>query len=156
MRRRLVVLRHAKSDWSHEVPDHDRPLAERGRRDAPAAGRWIAANVGTVDLAVCSTATRAQQTWQLAGVSTKDVRDEPRIYEASTGDLLDVVQGFPDEAATVVVIGHNPGLSMLVSALSGVRTELKTAGIAVLEFDGSWSGTGAAGVELTATAKPRG
>lgn len=156
MRRRLVVLRHAKSAYPDGIADHDRPLNDRGRRDAPAAGRWIAGNVGAVDLTICSTATRAQLTRALAGVSTKDSRDEPRIYEASTGHLLDVVQGLPDNAATVLLIGHSPGLSMLVSALSGVRTELKTSGIAVLEFDGDWADIAAADVELTATAKPRG
>lgn len=156
MRRRLIVLRHAKSAYPDGVADHDRPLNDRGRRDAPAAGRWIADNVGALDLTVCSTATRAQQTADLAGVSTKDTRDEPRVYDASTGDLLDVVQSLPSTAATVLVIGHSPGLSMLVSALSGVQTELKTSGIAVLEFDGDWSEIDAAQVALTATATPRG
>lgn len=154
--RRLIVLRHAKSAYPDGVADFDRPLNERGRRDAPVAGQWIKDNVGSVDLAVCSTAVRAQETWQLAGVSTKDTQHEPRIYEASTGDLLDVVQRLPADAHTVVLIGHSPGLSMLVSALSGIPTDLKTAAIAVLEFDGDWASIDSANVDLTATAKPRG
>src|SRR6478735_578713 len=65
--RTLVLLRHAKSDWSTGEPDPRRPLAGRGRRQAPEAGRWLAANLDAIDLAVVSPATRARQTWELAG-----------------------------------------------------------------------------------------
>ena len=61
----LILLRHAKSDWSGFEADHDRPLARRGRRQAPEAGRWLAGNVDRIDLAVVSTATRARTTWDL-------------------------------------------------------------------------------------------
>ena len=61
----LILLRHAKSDWSGHEGDHDRPLAKRGRRQAPDAGRWLAVNVDPIDLAVVSTAKRARTTWDL-------------------------------------------------------------------------------------------
>lgn len=61
-----VVLRHAKSAWPTGVADHERPLAPRGRRDAPAAGRALAESDCLPDLALCSTAVRARQTWELA------------------------------------------------------------------------------------------
>ncbi|MGW3729375.1 SixA phosphatase family protein, partial [Streptomyces sp. NPDC000851] len=66
--RRLVVLRHAKSAWPLDVADHERPLAPRGRRDAPAAGRALAEADCLPDLALCSTAARARQTWDPAAV----------------------------------------------------------------------------------------
>lgn len=157
--RRLVILRHAKSEWPEGVPDHLRPLAERGRRDAPAAGRWLADEVGAIDLAVCSPASRARQTWELAAAelpNAPELRIDERIYDAWTGDLVAVVTELPPTAATAVLIGHNPGLSMLVGALSGVHHELKTSGIAVLTWTGSWADASQAPVELVATGKPRG
>ena len=63
--RRLVLLRHAKSDYPDEVADHDRPLAARGRRDAPLVGRWLARSGYRPDAVICSTARRARETWDL-------------------------------------------------------------------------------------------
>ena len=63
--RTLILLRHAKSDWSGSVPDVDRPLARRGHRQAPQAGRWLADNIDSIDLAVVSPANRARRTWEL-------------------------------------------------------------------------------------------
>src|SRR6266496_4452555 len=104
--RTLVVVRHAKSDWSHAVPDEQRPLAARGRRDAPAIGRWLAEHVGPVDLVLCSPATRARQTWQLACAGLQPeapVRHDERVYTADPGGLLGVIDELPDEAGTVVL-----------------------------------------------------
>ena len=69
-RRTLILLRHAKSDWSGGEPDRLQPLAPRGRRQAPEAGQWLADHAGVIDLAVVSTAARAQQTWQLAAADS--------------------------------------------------------------------------------------
>lgn len=157
--RRLVIMRHAKSEWPEDVPDHERPLAERGERDAPVAGRWLAEHIGVIEVALCSPATRARQTWTLAAgelASTPDTRYDERIYGASPGDLLDVVQGIEDDVGTAVVVGHNPGLSHLVTALAGERHELKTSGIAVLTWPGEWADAGSAPATLAEVAKPRG
>src|SRR6266700_6314858 len=83
--RKLVLLRHAKSAWP-DVPDHERPLARRGRRDAPGAGAWLRRAGYLPDLVVCSTARRARETWQLAAAelgASPPVRFEPRVYQAS-------------------------------------------------------------------------
>ena len=80
--RRLILLRHAKSAWP-DVPDHDRPLAPRGHRDAPAAGRWLRKSGDIPDRVVCSTARRARETWELAGEKLRaepEVVFEPRVY----------------------------------------------------------------------------
>lgn len=86
--RRLVVLRHAKSAWPDGVADHERPLAPRGRRDAPAAGRWLREAGCVPDLVVCSTAGRTRQTWDLVSDeldATMPVTHDARLYRASAG-----------------------------------------------------------------------
>src|SRR5690348_12983247 len=88
--RRLVLLRHAKSAWP-EVADHERPLAKRGRRDAPKVGRWLGTSGYLPDAVVCSTARRARETWDLVSAqlpAAPEVHYEPRVYEASVLSLL--------------------------------------------------------------------
>ncbi len=110
--RRIVLFRHAKADWP-QVPDHERPLAERGRTDAAVAGRKLADTGITFDLALCSTATRTRETWKLAvhelSHRPKTVYEE-RVYEASPGELIAVLNEVPDEVRNVILIGHNPGV----------------------------------------------
>jgi phosphohistidine phosphatase len=154
--RRLVLLRHAKSAWP-DVADHERPLAGRGRRDAPRAGRWLRQAGYVPDLVVCSTALRARQTWQLAAAelaSSLPVRFEPRLYGASADDLLELVRQSPSEVETLLVVGHEPTMRelalLLASAaadadasdsgrLERVRLKFPTAAIAVLACAGGWS-----------------
>jgi len=167
---RLIVIRHAKSDHPMGVSDHARPLTARGERDASRIGGWLTENVGDPDLATgvaVSTARRAQQTWGLLnGVwgYAHPVIDEPRIYEASPSTLrlvADELAVFP----TILLVGHNPGLSLLVSELaapSRLRSEAQahfpTSAVAVLETDRPWheglAGTGL--FELSSFGIPRG
>lgn len=129
------MLRHAKSDWSGDEPDHDRPLAPRGRRQAPEAGRWLAAEAGPIDLAVVSTALRAQQTWALASAElavAPDRVDEERAYAASGRVLATLLEEYADRA-TVVLVGHNPGVEDLVHQLTGEWVALPTSAIAVVD-----------------------
>jgi phosphohistidine phosphatase len=160
--RRLVIVRHAKSDWSDGGPDADRPLAERGRRDAPAIGRWLvdrADLVGPIDLVLCSPAVRARQTWELAAAQLEPappVRDDERLYDASATDLLAIVRELPADVDTAAVVGHNPALTDLVRLLSGEPVELKTAAVAVLRWPGSWADAAPRVAELAVRAKPRG
>ncbi|WP_217181237.1 histidine phosphatase family protein [Streptomyces sp. AC495_CC817] len=150
--RRLIVLRHAKSAWPVGVPDHERPLAPRGRRDAPAAGRALADADCLPDLAVCSTAVRARQTWELAAAewgTPPPVRHDARVYAAEVPELLEVVRETPDRVRTLLLVGHNPGLEELVLDLAGdalddaldeVRTKFPTSAIAFLSWHGpTWS-----------------
>jgi phosphohistidine phosphatase len=170
----LVLLRHAKSAWPG-VPDQDRPLAGRGRRDAPAAGRWLRAAGLLPDLVVCSTAKRARQTWWLAaaeltGPGQNDdgpaVVFEPRVYEASPAGLLGLVREVPDSVRTLLLVGHEPGMSGLALTLGGsavpsealdrVRAKFPTSAIAVLSFTGAWSGLGPGGARLIRFVTPGG
>src|SRR5580765_6458176 len=101
--RTLILLRHGKSDWSGDEPDIARPLAARGRRQAPDAGRWLATHVGSIDLAVVSPAVRARSTWDLVS-AVLDVpprrRIDERVYGASDRELLGVVRELPDDVHT--------------------------------------------------------
>lgn len=153
----LVVLRHAKSGYPAGVDDVDRPLADRGRRDAPAAGRWLAANAPGIDLTVCSPATRTRQTWDLVADELGDepeFRVDDRIYTASVDALITVVHELPDTATTVLLVGHDPGVSDLVHSLTGNGFEFKTATVAVLRGPDHWGAFDRA--DLAASRTPRG
>lgn len=138
MDRTLVVVRHAKSDWHHDLPDEQRPLAPRGRAEAPLIGPWVTTHVGTVDLVICSTAVRARQTFSLSGLSADTVRHDERVYAAAYQDLMSVLDEVSDEVATAAMVGHNPGLSDLVRTLTNEPVELKTSAVAVLTWRGGW------------------
>jgi phosphohistidine phosphatase len=148
--RRIVLLRHAKADWP-QVSDHDRPLAERGRKDAPVAGRWLAGAGVNPELTLCSTATRCRETWKLVAPELprrpKTVYDE-RLYEASLGELIALINGVDDEVRDLMLVGHNPGVHALADALAGeadaearawmARRGFPTSAMAVLSMTGSW------------------
>ncbi|MFI9346413.1 SixA phosphatase family protein [Streptomyces sp. NPDC052773] len=148
--RRIVLFRHAKADWP-QVNDHERPLAERGRKDAAEAGRRLADSGIPFDLALCSTATRNRETWKLAvhefAHRPKTVYEE-RIYEASPGELIALLNETPDDAQNILLIGHNPGVHGLAEVLAGSAEEeargrmsrrgFPAAAFAVLSFSGSW------------------
>ncbi|MCX5556607.1 histidine phosphatase family protein [Streptomyces sp. NBC_00038] len=148
--RRIVLFRHAKADWP-QVSDHERPLADRGRKDAAVAGRKLADTGIPFDLALCSTAARTRETWKLAvhelAHRPKTVYEE-RLYEASPGELIAVLNETPEDAQDVVLIGHNPAVQGLADILAGqaegdARTRMNgrgfpAAAFAVLSFDGSW------------------
>lgn len=155
--RALILLRHAKSDWSGDEADLLRPLAKRGRHQAPEAGRWLAANIGSVDLAVVSPAERARSTWKLASAelaAPPPIRFEERAYTASGSALLGIVRELPDDVKTVVLVGHNPGLEELASALSGHEVQMLTSGLAVLSVDAPWSTAGHSSSALRASGRP--
>jgi phosphohistidine phosphatase len=156
---RLVIVRHAKSAWPDGVPDEKRPLNKRGRRDAPAVGRWLRKRIGRPRTVVCSPAARTRQTWELAADELGKAPDpvfDKRVYEASAKKLLAVVRDLPDGAGPAVLVGHNPGVADLVELLTGESPEMKTSAIAVLDVAGSWADLGPGGAELVAYATPRG
>ncbi|MFF4605705.1 SixA phosphatase family protein [Streptomyces sp. NPDC001339] len=148
--RRIVLLRHAKAEWS-DTSDHDRPLADRGRKDAPVAGRWLAGAGIIPDLTLCSTSVRTRETWKLVVSELpqrpRTVYDE-RLYEASLGELIALLNETSDDVNDLMLVGHNPGVHALADALAGEadgdllsrmnRSGFPTAAMAVLTFGGSW------------------
>lgn len=156
--RTLVVIRHAKSDWGQAMPDEERPLNERGRREAPLIGRWLADNVAGVELAVCSPAARARQTWRLASAGLEPkvrARYDERVYAAGPQELMSVVEEIDDDTGIAALVGHNPGLSELVETLTGERVELKTSSVAVVRWEGAWADVWARRAALVTHATPR-
>jgi phosphohistidine phosphatase len=148
--RRIVLLRHAKADWP-EVSDHERPLAERGRTEAATSGRKLADTGISFDLALCSTAVRTRETWKIAVHELphrpKTVYEE-RMYEATLGDLLALVNETSDDVADLLLVGHNPGMHALADVLAAgaegdtlarmTQGAFPTAAFAVVGFEGSW------------------
>ncbi|RKN03925.1 SixA phosphatase family protein [Streptomyces radicis] len=165
--RRIVLLRHAKADWP-QVPDHERPLAERGRKDAPAAGRWLAGAGVAPDLTLCSTAARARETWKLFAPELPErprtVYDE-RLYEATLGELIAVINGTDDAVKDLMLVGHNPAVHALADALAGAsdgdtrermnRGGYPTSSLAVLSLSGDWKAVEHGSARLVAFWSPQ-
>jgi len=111
----LTLIRHAKSDWAEAgLDDHDRPLNDRGERDAPRMGRALAARGLKPDAMVTSTALRAHATAgkiaaELAFPEARLIR-EAALYLARPDEILRVVQGLDESAGSAVLFGHNPGM----------------------------------------------
>lgn len=120
--RTLYVLRHAKSDWGDEsLRDFDRPLNHRGRKAAKTVGHEMSDRGIRPDLVIASPAVRAKETVEhmLEGLGGDlRVNEDRRIYEASTGTLMDIVRNAPEDSEHLMVVGHNPGFQDLVVALS--------------------------------------
>jgi phosphohistidine phosphatase len=154
-----VLMRHAKSDYPEDTPDHERPLAERGRRDAPRMGAWLRSSGYVPDLVVCSTAVRTRQTWDLVEstlVTGPTVRYEPRLYGVSVFGLLMLVRELPEDIATAMFLGHNPAIGELAAALPGQDpNRFPTASVAVLRVPGEWASTVPGDATLLASASPR-
>ena len=153
----LILLRHAKSDWSGDEADVLRPLARRGRRQAPDAGRWLAANIDSIDLVVVSPATRARSTWDLVSAQldlSPETRIDERVYAAPGRELLGVVRELSDDLDTVVLVGHNPGIEELVSLLTGEWLPMPTSALAVIWVPGTWSTAGHRPSVLQASGRP--
>jgi len=167
--RHVVLVRHAKSAWPHGVPDHDRPLAGKGRRNAQATGEWFATEGPRPQLVLCSDATRARHTWEIIAACVPgdppEVRLEPHLYGADPLDVLDLLHSVPDRVSVVVVVGHQPTLAETALLLAGtgsdrggleqLRIKYPTNGVAVLRFRGRWEDLDAGHAVLETFAVPR-
>jgi phosphohistidine phosphatase len=137
----LLVLRHAKSSWSDPaLDDHQRPLNERGRRDAPRMGELLRQYGLIPDMVISSDAMRARLTAEAvaeAACYAGEILLNRRLYMASPADILSVLRTGPTNAETVMIVGHNPGLEELVEQLTGEQQDLPTAALAqiVLPID---------------------
>lgn len=148
--RSIVLLRHAKADWP-DVADHDRPLADRGRADAPAVGEWLASRGVEPGLTLCSTAVRTRETWKLLAPHLPQrprTVYEKRLYEASPGEIIAVINDVPDEVQDLLVVAHNPGVQGVAETITAnaegdalermQRNGFPTSAVAVFRFEGPW------------------
>jgi len=130
----LLLMRHAKSSWKHQdMPDHERPLNKRGKKDAPMIGSLIKDKELIPQKILCSTALRATETARMVQ-SKSGFKGEiiflDSYYLGEPNAYLEALQTLPDEIERVMVIGHNPGLEGLLQILSGQIVPLPTAAVA--------------------------
>lgn len=164
----LYLLRHAKSSWDDPgLADVDRPLSGRGRKAAKAVRRMLGRRGLRPDLVLCSAARRTRETYEVLAPALDSVEAafESDLYEADADALLDRLRRLPDAAASVLVIGHNPGLERLTWLLIGaaahgpahesLRRKFPTAALAVLEYSGRrWRSLAPATCRLVAFVRP--
>ena len=134
----LLVLRHAKSSWDDPaLDDHERPLNKRGRRDAPRMGELIREHGLIPDVVVSSDAVRARLTAEAVAAAARyagEILLDPRLYMASPADILSLLPTVRENAETLMIVGHNPGLEQLVEQLTGERQDLPTATLAQIRL----------------------
>ena len=147
--KRLILMRHAKSDWSGgPSSDHDRPLNPRGRKASTALGDWLRAQDIIPDQVLCSSAMRTRETYvRLALPAQLPVEETRALYLASADHMLDAVKQASGNC--VLVIGHNPGIGMAAEAILAALPEhaqfmqYPTGATLVADFDiANWSDAG--------------
>ena len=130
----LLVLRHAKSSWNDPaLDDHERPLNKRGRRDAPRMGELVREYGLIPDVIISSDAVRARLTAEAVAEAARyagEILLDPHLYLACPADILSLLTAVRENAGTVMIVGHNPGLETLVEQLTGERQDLPTAALA--------------------------
>jgi phosphohistidine phosphatase len=167
MTRQLVLIRHSKT--AEGDVDVERPLTDRGRRDAGAVGRWLARSGIAIDRVLVSPAQRARQTWEAAAAELPDAAAaevDDRINDNDPDTLLAVLRDVPDSVQVLALVGHNPSVERLANDLDDgdgdpdSREQLadgySTSGIAVFALPGVWADVREHAATLTSFAAPRG
>jgi len=143
MGKTLILMRHAKSSWSHQVDDHDRPLNERGLRDAPRMADRLQSVGAVPDLVLTSTALRARVTAELvceAMSEEKEPASRADLYLPRTEDIVEAVACIDVDASCVMVVAHNPGITEAVFSLTRSEERMPTAAAAIIDLDiNCWS-----------------
>lgn len=142
--RRLLIMRHAKSDWATGVEDYDRPLNDRGQRDVPLVARFLAGSAPP-ELVLASAARRARETADLLVEALSvppELILEEQLYLAPPETLAAVLSAAGDGVKTVVVVAHNPGVEEWASRLCGAAIHMPPGAVACLESDADrWADT---------------
>jgi phosphohistidine phosphatase len=168
--RHLYLLRHAKSSWDDpSQPDHERPLAERGRQAVGVLGRYVEQHRIQPDLILCSSARRTRET--LEGVLPgRAALVESDLFVAGPEQLLQRLRQVEPEVGSVLVVGHNPAMQMLTMKLAGgesagrpsgaegleeIRRKLPTGALVTLSFDSPWPELAYGSAELVDYIRPK-
>jgi phosphohistidine phosphatase len=174
--KQLFVLRHAKSSWDDPgIDDHERPLAPRGQRAVKLLAAHLREHQIEPEQVLCSSARRTIETCE--GVKPGgEVVVEPDLYNASGDDVLARLRRVPEGTSSVMLIGHNPALQVLVlrligangndgrspelddgndSMLSAVQHKFPTGAMATLSFEGDWQDLSAGQAKLVDLVRPR-
>ncbi len=172
--RQLFVLRHAKSSWDNPgLDDHERPLAPRGQRAVEMINELVRSAEIAPDQVLCSSARRTRETLEAVDPPGERIV-ERALYGANCTELIDRLRRVPAEAGSVMIIGHNPALQMLVLRLTGangnggaeisapldrnlreLQRKFPTGALATLDFDCEWAELGPGCARLSAFVRPR-
>ena len=152
----LILLRHAKSSWKHpELSDLERPLNKRGRRDAPRIGAWLNEKIQSPELVLCSPSVRTIATiskvGHAMGLAGKDYHTEDRLYHAGPEILEQIVHSCPEEKNSLLLVGHNPGLTEFANQLCPDHAvdNIPTCGLYAIRFScSSWKEINAKNAEF--------
>jgi len=167
--KRLFVLRHAKSSWDNPaLDDHDRPLAPRGQRALEVMSAYLQTSGVEPQLVLCSSSRRTRDTLEGIAVGGEHLI-EPALYSATCDQVLARLRELPDSVTSVMLIGHNPTLQMLVLRLSNhegsgppdprrdtVKHKFPTCALAALSFDCAWGELGSGRARLEEFVTPKG
>jgi len=140
----LYLVRHAKSSWKHpELSDIERPLNKRGKRDAPFIGNQLKEKGVKPDILISSSAVRARKTAEVIAkiidYPKSKILIDKNIYEASSSELVSIIQGFDDKYDSVMMFGHNPGLTMVNNYLTDSYIDnIPTCGVVGIRLNSSW------------------
>ena len=167
MNRQLILLRHAKSDWSlSSRKDYDRPLSGRGTVDVAGIAQWLKGNNYLPDHVISSPALRAWQTTEAVsyslGISAQNIHYDKNIYMADRNNLLKVFENISANYKSVLLVGHNPGLDELLIYLAAKKLKLTkngklltTAAAAILSIPGDWNNLSAQSASLVDIMRPK-
>jgi phosphohistidine phosphatase len=164
--KQLFILRHAKSSWDNPgLEDHERPLAPRGQRACTVMADHLRTNAIKPELVLCSSSRRTRETLE-AVAPTGEHLIEAQLYSASVEGMLDRLRRLPDDVSSVMVIGHNPTVQMLVLRLarregdgavrSAVERKFPTGALATLTFECGWNELAAGRAHLAEFLTPKG
>ena len=153
-------MRHAKSSWDDAaMSDFERPLNERGLKTAPSMGEYVRENRLQPDLIVSSPAERAKQTAQFVRESAEiksEIIFNENIYEASVGQLLEVIGEQSETVKSILLVGHNPGMESLVKFITGELHAMPTAALAIVDLPiDKWSDIMASTGDLRDLIRPK-
>ena len=157
----LFLIRHAKSSWGNStLPDKDRPLNDRGKRDAPKMGKRLAKRDVKPELIVSSPAVRALATAKIIARKLdhklKEIVVDDRLYPGDADKLLTVIYGLDNELKRVMLFGHNPALTDLAHRLSSDIVHMPTCAVAKFKFRAkSWSSVAKSKLAKVALDYPR-
>ncbi|MCU0691750.1 MAG: histidine phosphatase family protein [Polyangiaceae bacterium] len=133
--KKLLLLRHAKSGWDDNLDDHERPLNARGKKAAPRMGKLLREQRLRPDLIVTSTATRALKTARVVAEACGyegPVQQDRSLYLASPAQYVRVAQNVDDGVVCLLLVGHNPGIELLVEQLTGIPERMPTAALCLV------------------------
>lgn len=145
----LFLVRHAKSSWKDlTLADHDRPLKKRGYKNALLMGKRLIKRPHRPDLIISSSAVRALVTAEILapylGIDPDEIIVDPSIYGSGPRKIMNIIERFDDHLASVMMVGHNPGITRLANMLTGQSiANVPTCGIVVIRFEtGQWAKVG--------------